>query len=31
VLVDKTSETMAAVLDRDQFHGVEAGGGESLP
>jgi hypothetical protein len=31
VLVDKTSETMAAVQNRDQFHGAEAGGGESLP
>jgi hypothetical protein len=31
VLVDKTSETMAAFENRDQFHGVEAGGGESLP
>jgi hypothetical protein len=30
VLVDKTSETMAAVQNRDQFHGAEAGGGESL-
>src|SRR5438045_1034784 len=31
VLVDKTSETMAAVQNRDQFHGAEAGGGELLP
>src|SRR5437868_12459938 len=31
VLVDKTSETMAAVQNRDQFHGAEAGGGEPLP
>src|SRR2546421_10133278 len=25
VLVDKTSETMAAVKNRDQFHGAESG------
>ena len=31
VLVDKTSETMAVVWNRDQFHGAEAGGAESLP
>ena len=31
VLVDKTSEAMAAVENRDQFHGAEAPGGESLP
>src|SRR2546430_16868575 len=31
VLVDKTSEAMAAVENCDQFHGAEAGGGESLP
>ena len=31
VLVDKTSETMAAVQNRDQFHGAEAGGGELQP
>jgi len=29
VLVDKTSETMAAVQNRDQFHGAEASGGEA--
>jgi hypothetical protein len=29
VLVDKTRETMAAVKNRDQFHGAEASGGTS--
>jgi hypothetical protein len=29
LLVDKAPETMAAVSNRDQFHGAEAGGGET--
>lgn len=28
VMVDKTPETMAAVKNRDQFHGAEKSGGE---
>ena len=30
LLVDKASETMAAVQNRDQFHGAEAIGGKQL-